>query len=117
MSIPRWITPSRAKAASITTRPMPTLPIRAPTRSSASIWARPVKAVRIHKPGGPDVLTYEDNELPAAAPDSVRVRHTVIGVNYIDTYPRQGLYPLPLPAVLGSEAAGVVEGVGADVRT
>jgi NADPH2:quinone reductase len=76
-----------------------------------------VKAVRIHKPGGPEVLTYEDMELPSLAPDAVRVRHTVIGVNFIDTYHRQGLYPLPLPAVLGSEAAGVVDAVGADVRT
>jgi NADPH2:quinone reductase len=76
-----------------------------------------VKAVRIHQPGGPEVLQYEDIELPPPAPDAVRVRHTVIGVNFIDTYHRQGLYPLPLPAVLGSEAAGVVEAVGADVHT
>ena len=75
-----------------------------------------MKAVRIHKPGGPEVLTYEDIELPALPADAVRVRHTVIGVNFIDTYHRAGLYPLPLPAVLGSEAAGVVEAVGADVR-
>jgi NADPH2:quinone reductase len=75
-----------------------------------------VKAVRIHKPGGPEVLQYEDVELPPPAPDAVRVRHTAIGVNFIDTYHRQGLYPLPLPAVLGSEAAGVVDAVGADVR-
>jgi NADPH2:quinone reductase len=74
-----------------------------------------VKAVRIHQPGGPEVLQYEDIELPPPAPDAVRVRHTVIGVNFIDTYHRQGLYPLPLPAVLGSEAAGVVDAVGADV--
>lgn len=76
-----------------------------------------MKAVRIHQPGGPEVLQYEDIELPPPAPDAVRVRHTVIGVNFIDTYHRQGLYPLPLPAVLGSEAAGVVEAVGADVHT
>jgi NADPH2:quinone reductase len=76
-----------------------------------------VKAVRIHKPGGPEAHQYEDIELPPLAPDAVRVRHTVIGVNFIDTYHRQGLYPLPLPAVLGSEAAGVVDAVGADVRT
>jgi NADPH2:quinone reductase len=76
-----------------------------------------VKAVRIHKTGGPEVLTYEDMDLPPPAPDQVRVRHTAIGLNFIDTYHRQGLYPLPMPAVLGSEAAGVVDGVGADVRT
>jgi NADPH2:quinone reductase len=56
-------------------------------------------------------------ELPPPAPDQIRVRHTVIGVNFIDTYHRQGLYPLPLPAVLGSEAAGVVDALGSDVRT
>jgi NADPH:quinone reductase len=76
-----------------------------------------LKAVRIHKPGGPQVLQYEDIELPPPAPDQVRVRHSVIGVNFIDTYHRQGLYPLPLPAVLGSEAAGLVDAIGADVRT
>ena len=76
-----------------------------------------MKAVRIHKTGGPEVLTYEDMELPPLAPDQVRVRHTAIGLNFIDTYHRQGLYPLPMPAVLGSEAAGVVDAVGADVRT
>jgi NADPH2:quinone reductase len=75
-----------------------------------------VKAVRIHKTGGPEVLQYEDFELPPPAPDAVRVRHTAIGLNFIDTYHRQGLYPLPLPAVLGSEAAGVVDAVGAEVR-
>ena len=75
-----------------------------------------MKAVRIHRPGGPEVLQYEDIELLPPAPDQVRVRHTVIGVNFIDTYHRQGLYPLPLPAVLGSEAAGVVEALGAEVR-
>jgi NADPH2:quinone reductase len=76
-----------------------------------------VKAVRIHKTGGPEVLQYEDVDLPPPAPDQVRVKHTVIGVNFIDTYHRQGLYPLPMPAGLGSEAAGVVDAVGENVRT
>ncbi len=75
-----------------------------------------MKAVRIHKTGGPEVLSYEDVDLPPPAPDQVRVRHTAIGVNFIDTYHRAGLYPLPLPAIIGSEAAGVVEAVGAEVR-
>ena len=75
-----------------------------------------MKAVRIHAVGGPDVLQYEDMELPPPAPDQVRVRHTAIGLNFIDTYHREGLYTLPLPAVLGSEAAGVVDAAGADVR-
>ena len=74
-----------------------------------------MKAVRIHKTGGPEVLTYEDVDLPPPAPDQVQVRHTAIGVNFIDTYHRGGLYPLPLPAIIGSEAAGVVEAVGANV--
>jgi NADPH:quinone reductase len=76
-----------------------------------------VKAVRIHQTGGPEVLRYEDVELPPPALDQVRVRHTAIGVNFIDTYHRAGLYPLPLPAGLGSEAAGIVEAVGENVRT
>jgi NADPH2:quinone reductase len=76
-----------------------------------------VKAVRIHKTGGPEVLQYEDVDLPPPAPDQVRVKHNVIGVNFIDTYHRQGLYPLPMPAGIGSEAAGVVDAVGDNVRT
>jgi NADPH:quinone reductase len=76
-----------------------------------------VKAIRIHKTGGPEVLQYEDVELAPPAPDQVRVRHTVIGVNFIDTYHRSGLYTLPLPMVIGSEAAGVVDALGANVRT
>jgi len=74
-----------------------------------------MRAIRIHKTGGPDVLSYEDFDLPPPGPEEVRVRHTAIGVNFIDTYHRAGLYPLPMPAVLGSEAAGVVEDVGAKV--
>ena len=76
-----------------------------------------MKAVRIHKTGGPEVLTYEDTDLPPPAADQLRVRHTAIGVNFIDTYHRAGLYPLPLPTVIGSEAAGVVEAVGDKVTT
>jgi NADPH2:quinone reductase len=76
-----------------------------------------MKAVRIHKPGGPEVLPLDDIDLPPPAPDQVRVKHTVIGVNFIDTYHRSGLYTLPLPAGIGSEAAGIVDGVGENVRT
>lgn len=76
-----------------------------------------MKAVRIHKTGGPEVLQYEDVDLAPPATDQVRVKHTVIGVNFIDTYHRQGLYPLPMPAGIGSEAAGVVDAVGANVST
>jgi len=76
-----------------------------------------MKAVRIHRTGGPEVLQLDDIELPPLGADQVRVRHTVIGVNFIDTYHRSGLYTLPLPAVIGSEAAGVVDAVGENVRT
>ena len=76
-----------------------------------------MKAVRIHKPGGPEVLQLDDIELPPPGPDQVRIRHRAIGVNFIDTYHRSGLYPLPLPAVIGSEAAGTVEAMGENVRT
>src|SRR5258705_6185501 len=117
MSTPKWIMLSHAKAASITTRPAPFWPTPAPPPSSVSIWVRPVKAVRIHKTGGPEVLAYEDVELPPPAPDQVQVRHTVIGVNFIDTYHRSGLYALPMPAILGSEAAGVITALGENVRT
>src|SRR5438270_7416800 len=99
------------------TRPAPTWPTRAPTPSSVNIWVEPVKAVRIHKTGGPEVLVYEDFALPPPGPDQVQVRHSVIGVNFIDTYHRSGLYTLPMPAILGSEAAGVVTAVGENVRT
>ena len=74
-----------------------------------------MKAIRFSKPGGPEVLTLEDIDLPPPGPGQVRVRHTVIGVNYIDTYHRSGLYPVPLPSGLGLEAAGVVDALGASV--
>ena len=70
-----------------------------------------------HKTGGPEVIQYEDITLVAPGPGEVRLRHTAIGVNYLDTYYRSGAYPLPLPSGLGSEAAGVVEAVGEGVTT
>lgn len=76
-----------------------------------------MKAIRIHQTGGPEVLQYEDFDLPPPAGGEARVRHTAIGLNFIDTYQRSGLYKLPgLPSGLGNEAAGHVEAVGADVR-
>ena len=54
-----------------------------------------VAAVRVHKAGGPDVLTYEDVELPAPGPSQVRVKQGAAGINYIDTYFRNGAYPPP----------------------
>lgn len=69
----------------------------------------------MHETGGPDVLTWDEVDLPAPGPGEVRLRHTAIGLNFIDTYHRTGLYPVPLPAVLGTEAAGVVEELGEGV--
>ncbi|HWY61935.1 MAG TPA: quinone oxidoreductase [Rhizomicrobium sp.] len=74
-----------------------------------------IKAIRFQKPGGLEVLEYQDYDLPPPAAGQVRLRHTAIGVNFIDTYYRSGLYPLPLPSGLGSEAAGVVEALGEGV--
>jgi NADPH2:quinone reductase len=74
-----------------------------------------VQAIRIHATGGPEVLQYETVDVGAPGPGEARIRHTAIGVNYVDTYNRSGLYPLTLPSGLGSEAAGVVEAVGAGV--
>ncbi len=74
------------------------------------------KAVRLHEQGGPEVLKYEDVDLPAPAAGEAQVRHEAIGLNYIDVYLRSGLYPLPqLPWVIGMEGAGVVEAVGEGV--
>ena len=67
-----------------------------------------MKAIRFEKPGGTEVLQYVDVDLPPPARGEVRLKHTVIGVNFIDTYHRSGLYPLPLPSGLGWEAACVV---------
>lgn len=74
------------------------------------------KAIRIHQTGGPEVLKFEEVEVAAPAPEEVQVRHTAIGLNYIDVYDRTGLYPMPLPAGLGREAAGVVTARGKKVR-
>ncbi|WP_286829349.1 MULTISPECIES: quinone oxidoreductase family protein [Kordiimonas] len=71
-----------------------------------------VKAIRMEAFGGTDVLKWQDVELSAPGVGEVRIRHTAIGLNFIDTYHRTGLYPLPLPATPGLEAVGVVEAVG-----
>lgn len=72
-------------------------------------------AIRFHQTGGPEVLSWEDVDLPAPAPGEARVRHHAVGLNYIDTYHRTGLYPLTLPSGIGMEGAGVVEAVGEGV--
>ena len=72
-------------------------------------------AIRIHQTGGPEVLCWEEVDVPAPAAGEATVRHHAVGLNFIDTYHRTGLYPLPLPAGIGLEGAGVVEAVGAGV--
>ena len=73
------------------------------------------QAVRFHTPGGPEVLKFEELDLPEPAAGEVRIRHTAIGLNFQDIYARSGAYPFPLPSGLGTEAAGVVEAVGPGV--
>jgi len=74
-----------------------------------------MKAVRIYETGTPDVLKFENLELPEPAAGEVRIRHTAIGLNFQDIYARSGQYAAPLPSGLGTEAVGVVEGVGSGV--
>lgn len=74
-----------------------------------------VNAIRIHEYGGPERLRFEATELAEPGEGEARIRHSAIGLNFIDTYHRSGLYPLDLPAGLGSEAAGEVEAVGPGV--
>jgi NADPH2:quinone reductase len=76
-----------------------------------------VAAVRVHKAGGPEVLTYEDVSVPAPGPGQIKVRNYAVGVNFIDTYFRMGMYPSPvgMPFVAGNEAAGEVIEVGPQV--
>ncbi len=74
-------------------------------------------AIRIHAPGGPEVMQWEDVPTPEPGPAEALVHHTAVGLNYIDVYFRNGLYKAPsLPAILGMEAAGVVRAVGTDVQ-
>ncbi|MBR0553809.1 quinone oxidoreductase family protein [Stakelama marina] len=70
---------------------------------------------RIERTGGPDVIQWVETDLPEPAEGEVRMRSTAVGLNYIDTYHRSGLYPVDLPMVLGVEGVGVVEAVGAGV--
>src|SRR6478736_141902 len=72
-------------------------------------------AIRFHETGGPEVLRWEEVPVETPGPGQVRLRHEAVGLNFADTYFRSGLYPVPLPAGMGVEAAGVVEAVGAGV--
>ncbi len=73
------------------------------------------RVARITRTGGPEVIEWVDVDLPPPGPGEVRMRHRAVGLNYIDTYHRSGVYPVDLPAGLGSEAAGVIEAVGEGV--
>ncbi|XEG70099.1 quinone oxidoreductase [Pseudomonas sp. abacavir_1] len=73
------------------------------------------KAVRFYETGGPEVLRFEDVEVGDPGPGQVRIRHVAVGLNYADTYFRNGTYPVPLPSGMGVEAAGVVVAVGEGV--
>jgi len=73
------------------------------------------EAIRIHNTGGPEVMSWEEVTLAAPGPGEAVVRHHYVGVNFVDIYHRRGVYKLPLPTGLGSEAAGVVEAVGPGV--
>jgi NADPH2:quinone reductase len=74
------------------------------------------KAVRFYQTGGPEVLRYEDVEVGEPGPGQVRLRQVAVGLNFADTYFRNGTYPVPLPNGLGVEAAGIVTAVGPDVK-
>lgn len=73
------------------------------------------KGIVFHTTGGPEVLQWESLEVGAPGPGQVRIRHHAVGLNFADTYFRTGLYPAPLPAGMGVEAAGVIEAVGTGV--
>jgi NADPH:quinone reductase len=75
-----------------------------------------IKAIRVHKPGGPEALKYEEIDLVAPGPGEVQIRHRAIGVNYIDIYRRSGAYPADLPFIPGHEGAGEVIAVGEGVK-
>lgn len=74
-----------------------------------------IQAIQVHAHGGPEVMAFESLPLDQPGEGMVRIRHTAIGVNYIDTYHRSGLYPVELPHGIGGEACGIVEAVGAGV--
>ena len=74
------------------------------------------KSIIIKKNGGPEVLELQDIDIKSPGPDEIKVTNHAIGLNYIDTYHRSGLYPLPLPSGIGLEAAGKVDEVGSNIR-
>ncbi|MGO4280056.1 NADPH2:quinone reductase [Cupriavidus sp. OV038] len=74
------------------------------------------RIVRMMETGGPEVLRLEEVEVGDPGPGQVRIRHVAVGLNYADTYFRNGTYPVPLPSGMGVEAAGVIQAVGEGVR-
>ena len=74
-----------------------------------------MQAIEIKKTGGPEVLELKDIKLEDPKEGEVLIKHSAIGLNYIDTYHRSGLYPLPLPSGIGLEAAGIIEQIGKNV--
>src|ERR1035438_41509 len=77
-------------------------------------WAMP-HAIRFYKPGGPEVMVWEEIQLGPPGPGEARIRQTAVGLNFVDVYHRTGLYPVPMPSGLGGEGAGIVEEVGPGV--
>ena len=76
-----------------------------------------IKAIRIHEYGGPEVLKWEEVEVGNPGPDEVRLKTIAVGLNFIDTYHRTGMYKVALPSIIGREGAGIVEAVGANVTS
>ncbi|HWL89665.1 MAG TPA: quinone oxidoreductase [Polyangiaceae bacterium] len=74
-------------------------------------------AIVVHEVGGPEKLRWEQVDVPAPGPGQVRIRHTAVGLNFIDIYHRIGLYKVPLPTVIGQEGTGIVEAVGEGVTS
>ena len=74
-----------------------------------------MKSIKVTNTGGPEVLKLEDITLEKPGADEVQIEHVSIGLNYIDTYHRSGLYPLQLPTGIGMEAAGIIKEVGSNV--
>ena len=74
-----------------------------------------IKAIEIQDNGGPEKMVWKEFNLPSLASGEVTIKHTYVGLNFIDTYHRSGLYPLPLPSRLGMEAAGVITNKSSDV--
>ena len=74
------------------------------------------KAIIIKKPGGPEVLELKDINLAPPEPDQIKVKNLAIGLNYIDTYHRSGLYPVQLPSGIGLEGAGIITEIGSNVK-